>query len=406
MVPNWFSSIINLIHSKKIDVNRVQVTPIKVYFFSPDVNISNYVLRHFENDIDNIFCNVDVGFNSIRNVAKYAERLYQSFGSSTKTLSVSKHDIEYILDVELISDCFARSVTDKYEFKDFLLSAFQIRSSSSSMMLSLRPNMLKYDSKNSKLDKEILKCGYKPNEEPFILMMLQTFRQMMGCLDETKTLEYKQGYLVKGELVVANNPCLYPGDIRALKVVDVEALHYMVYCVDFQRNGSYSDLIPPIKETKPLNYNLAPSVQLDHDVTIESWITMPISSQKTIYDSFLPRTPSLLIKEPEMTFSNSCVDLANKLRMSHTHMVKDYPNFMEKTNDITYQLHNAIKKLYREVKSTNQTKPLNYNLAPSVQPDHDVTIEVMVYFDSYNTEVLLKLCIFIFHFIKILYDHI
>ncbi|KAK4485918.1 hypothetical protein RD792_008569 [Penstemon davidsonii] len=41
-------------------------------------------------------------FKYIRNVAKYAARLAQSFDSSTKTLSVSKHEIEYIPDVELV----------------------------------------------------------------------------------------------------------------------------------------------------------------------------------------------------------------------------------------------------------------------------------------------------------------
>ncbi|KAK4485907.1 hypothetical protein RD792_008558 [Penstemon davidsonii] len=169
---------------------------------------------------------------------------------------------------------------------------------------------------------------------------LQDARQMMGCLDETGNLEYGQvfvqyskpenisSYLVEGEIVVAENPCLYPGDVRVLKDVDVEALHHMVDCVVFpkKKKGSdldldgdvyfvcwYSDLIPPIKETKHLDYNSAISVQLDHDVTNEeimdhftNFITKDnlglISTVHTIFAD----------KEPKMAFNESCVDLANK----------------------------------------------------------------------------------------------
>ncbi|MCI35899.1 RNA-dependent RNA polymerase 1-like, partial [Trifolium medium] len=38
-------------------------------------------------------------FSRIKNVAKYAARLGQSFGSSTETLSVSRNEIEIIDDV-------------------------------------------------------------------------------------------------------------------------------------------------------------------------------------------------------------------------------------------------------------------------------------------------------------------
>ncbi|KAL3818951.1 hypothetical protein ACJIZ3_004856 [Penstemon smallii] len=188
-------------------VHRVQVTSTKLYFCGPDVNISNCVLRHLENEIDNFFRVSFMILETIRRGIKIENKKFDflvhcqsfSFGSSTKTLSVSKHDIEYIPDIEFC-----------YRVKEFLLSAFQIRSSSSSMKLSLRPSMLKYDSDNFKLDKKQreavaqlddsltnpsraqnildlmspgentnilkLKCGYKPNEEPFLLMMLQTFR--------------------------------------------------------------------------------------------------------------------------------------------------------------------------------------------------------------------------------------
>ncbi|CAK9155532.1 unnamed protein product, partial [Ilex paraguariensis] len=117
-------------------------------------------------------------FHQIRNVAKYAARLGQSFGSSTETLKVAKHEIEIIPDVEVvrggvryvfsdgiekISTDLARRVATKCGLKSSTPpSAFQIRyggykgvvavDPTLSMKLSLRKSMSKYESENTKLD--------------------------------------------------------------------------------------------------------------------------------------------------------------------------------------------------------------------------------------------------------------
>ncbi|CAM8883875.1 unnamed protein product [Rhodiola kirilowii] len=471
---------------------RVQITPTKVYFCGPEINMSNRVLRHYPDDTDNFlrvtFIDEDWGkmhstdlsprssaalrtkvysrilnilregivignkkfdflafsssqlrdnsawmfasrpgldagrirewmgdFRQIRNVAKYAARLGQSFGSSTETLSVERSEIKVIPDIEVISGgiqynfsdgigkisaAFAKQVAKKCGIKDFTPSTFQIRYGGykgvvaydptmlSSVKLALRPSMCKYESDNTKLDvlgwskiqpcflnrqlitllstlgvsdhvferkqkeiidqlntiltnpmkalealelmapgentnvlKEMLLVGYKPDAEPFLSMMLSTFRAlkllelrtksrmfvqngraMMGCLDETGTLKYGQVFvqysaagfsrginLVRGKVVVAKNPCLHPGDVRVLTAVDVPALHHMKDCVVFPQHGvrphpnecSGSDLdgdiyfvcwdpelIPP-RQIPPMDYTPAPSQQLDHDVTIE-----------------------------------------------------------------------------------------------------------------------------------------
>ncbi|XP_061371841.1 RNA-dependent RNA polymerase 1-like [Gastrolobium bilobum] len=573
-------------------VRRAQITPCKVYFCGPEINVSNRVLREFHKDIDNflrvsfvdeelekmystdlsprtsenrkteiytrvlsilrngivigdkkfeflafsssqlresslwMFAPTTTGrtaasirkwmgdFRKIRNVAKYAARLGQSFGSSTETLSVPRDEIEIIPDVEVthygnhyvfsdgigkISLDFAKRVAKKCGH-DYPPSTFQIRyggykgvvaiDPTSSVKLSLRKSMRKYDSDNTKLDvlawskfqpcylnrqlitllstlgvadyvfekrqkeavdqlntmltdslkaqdaldlmsageitnvlKEMLNCGYKPNVEPFLSMMLQTFRAskllelrlktrifipngraMMGCLDETRTLEYGQvyvgfsnnrvrglsnDYIITGKVVVAKNPCLHPGDVRVLKAVDVPALHHMVDCVVFPQKGfrphpnecSGSDLdgdiyfvcwdpeLIPSRQIQPMDYTAAPSMELDHDVMIEEveeYFTNYIVNDSlgiiaNAHTAFADREPSKAMAEP-------CVELAKLFSTAVDFpktgvpavipprlYVKEYPDFMEKPDKPTYESRNVIGKLFREVKEISSS---------------------------------------------------
>ncbi|CAN0876581.1 RNA-dependent RNA polymerase 1 [Linum grandiflorum] len=576
-------------------VHRIQITPCKVYFSGPEVNVSNRVLRQFSEDISNFIrvsfvdeelekihsndvaprgsstseakrssiynrilstlrngiviggkkfeflafsssqlrenscwmfaSRIDLSaadirdwmgnFRQIKNVAKYAARLGQSFGSSTETLSVSKEDVENIPDIEVktggtkyifsdgigkISAQFAKRVAAKCNCNTSTPSAFQIRyggykgvvavDPTSSKKLSLRQSMCKYESDNIKLDvlayskyqpcfmnrqlitllstlgipdhvfekkqkeavdqldailtnpsiamealelmpmgeltnvlKDMLICGYKPGDEPFLSMILQNFRasklldirtktrvflqkarSMMGCLDETRTLEYGQVFvqfsgsgneqycktdfarrsILKGNIVVAKNPCLHPGDIRVLRAVDVPALHHMVDCVVFPQKGhrphpnecSGSDLdgdiyfvcwdpeLVPSQQIAPMDYTPPPTVQLDHDVTIEEveeYFTNYIvnDSLGIIANAHI----AFADKEPAKAMSPKCVQLAEMFSVavdfpktgvpaeipSHLY-VKEYPDFMEKPDKPTYQSNNVIGKLFREVK--------------------------------------------------------
>lgn len=137
----------------------------------------------------------------------------------------------------------------------------------------------------------LLAAGYHPQREPYVRLLLQTFRAsqlldlrkrtrilvpkgrvLMGCLDEEKKLSYGEIFLqvtpaagnrkrvddglssfqnypitlkdngmvahvVTGWVVVAKNPCLHPGDIRRLKAVDVPGLRHMVDCLVFPQHG-------------------------------------------------------------------------------------------------------------------------------------------------------------------------
>ncbi|KAE8667250.1 RNA-dependent RNA polymerase 1 [Hibiscus syriacus] len=563
-------------------VRRVQITPSRIYFVGPEINVSNRVLREFRNDIDNFLrisfvdeeldkihsMNVQArgrrtgiyerilstlrngivigdkrfdflafsssqlrensawmfasrmglsaadirswmgNFSRIRNVAKYAARLGQSFSSSTETLSVNKDEINHIPDIEVVTDQnkfvfsdgigkisgeFAKRVAAKCHLNGTVPSAFQIRiggfkgvvavDPTSPWKLSLRKSMEKYESESTKLDvltwtkyqpcflnrqlitllstlgvpdcaferkqrevvdqlnalltdplkaqealelmspgentnilKEMLQCGYKPDEEPFLSMMLQTFRaskllelrtktrifikngrSMMGCLDETRTLNYGQvfvqfsgsrpgqRFLVQDKVVVAKNPCLHPGDVRVLSAIDVPDLYHLVDCIVFPQKGTRphpnecsgsdldgdiyfvcwdTDLIPP-KQIEPMDYSPAPSVTLDHEVTIEEveeYFTNYIvnDSLGIISNAHV----AFADREPGKAMSHSCLELAKlhsiavdfpktgvPAEIPQELRVKEYPDFMEKPDKPSYQSHRVIGKLFREVKS-------------------------------------------------------
>jgi len=437
-------------------VRRVQITPSKVYFFGPEVNVSNRVTRKYAEYIDDFLrvTFVDENWNrlystdlsqgmlngleirtkiykrilsvlnegivigdkkfeflafstsqlressvwmfasndrvtadsirkwmgdflAIRNVAKCAARMGQSFSCSTETLHVYEHEVKNIPDIYTdrggkqyifsdgigkISLSLAKQVAAKCRC-DTVPSAYQIRyggykgvvavDPASSYKLSLRPSMEKYVSVNTNLDVlawskfrpcflnrqiitllstlgvkdrffekmqedtvknldevltnrhmalevlqimtvgethnaliSMLSCGYLPNLEPYLSMILHAFRAskllelrhktrifvpkgrcLMGCLDESKTLKYGEVFvqvsqtpgnkqfhdtgisafaqnpldskisIVEGKVIVAKNPCLHPGDVRVLSAVNTPKLHHMVDCVVFPQQG-------------------------------------------------------------------------------------------------------------------------------------------------------------------------
>ncbi|KAJ4710077.1 RNA-dependent RNA polymerase [Melia azedarach] len=594
-------------------INKVLVTPSKVYFCGPQISLSNRVLRSYPDDIDNFlrvsfvdedmdklhptvlspritstneerrsriyqrilsvlrnglviedkkfetlaFSNSQVKDNSlwmfaarpgltaanirekmgdfreIRNVAKYAARLGQSFSSSREALHVDSNEIEVIADIETetngvkynfsdgigkISAELTEIVAKKCRFTNYTPSAFQIRyggykgvvavDPTSSMKLSLRKSMCKYKSESTSLDilahskyqpcflnrqlitllstlgvgdnvferkqkdcvaqldavltnpvkayealelmssgentdvlKELLTCGYKPDSEPFLSMMLQTFRAsnlldlrmrtrifvqngraMMGCLDETGTLEYGQVFaqysvnnqsgqfnIVKGNVVVAKNPCLHPGDMRVLTAVDVPALHHMKDCVIFPAKGKRPhtnecsgsdldgdvyffcwdpDLIPPL-QFPPMDYSPAQEKVLDRDVTIEDIQEyfvdyMTSDSLGIICNAHVVFADS----EPDKAMSTPCLELAKlssiAVDFSKTGVAANipgrlrvtvYPDFMEKEDKASYESKRVIGKLHREVK----------DIAPKTATIKSFTKEVAV--QSYDPDM-------------------
>ncbi|KAK1578467.1 hypothetical protein Q3G72_030483 [Acer saccharum] len=450
-------------------------------------------------------------FSDIKNVAKFAARLGQSFGSSREALHVDSSEVEIIPDVGTergrvnyvfsdgigkISADLAQIAARKWGCTNYTPSAFQIRyggykgvvaiDPTSTVKLSLRNSMCKYKSNSTSLDilacsryqpcflnrqlitlmstlgvkdcvfrrkqreaiaqldsiltdpasaqeslelmassrenarvlKEMLISDYKPDEEPFLAMMLQTFRAshlqelrnrtrifvqngqaMLGCLDETGTLEYGQVFvqysgpgsgsssqynIVQSKVVVAKNPCLHPGDMRVLKAVDVQALHHMVDCIVFPAKGkrphpdecSGSDLdgdnyfvcwdpelIPP-RQFHPMDYTPPPTKVSDTDVTIEEveeyfvdyimndslgvicnahvvFADREEKKAKSVQCKELARLASIAV---DFSKTGVAAEIPRRLRAT------TYPDFMEKQEKPSYESQRVLGKLYREVK--------------------------------------------------------
>lgn len=587
-------------------VRRVQVTPSRVYFFGPEVNVSNRVTREYAEYIDdflrvnfvdenwNRLYSTDLSqgmpnsvqirtkvykriltvltegiaignkkfeflafstsqlressvwmfasndrvtadsirkwmgdFLAIRNVAKCAARMGQSFSCSTETLHVYEHEVQNIPDICInragkrytfsdgigkISPSLAKRVAAKCKC-DTVPSAYQIRyggykgvvavDPASLYKLSLRPSMMKYVSENTNLDVlswskfrpcflnrqiitllstlgvkdrhfekmqeetvnnlskvltnrdmalevlqimtagethnvliSMLSCGYLPNSEPYLSMILHAFRAskllelrqrtrifvpkgrcLMGCLDESKTLNYgevfvqvsqtpgnKQFYdtglsafaqnpvdskisIVHGKVIVAKNPCLHPGDIRVLCAVNITELHHMVDCIVFPQQGerphpdecSGSDLdgdiyfiswdkslIPP-QQDPPMDYDPPPTTTLDHNVTIEE--IQVYFANYMLNDTLgiiANRHTVFADNDPAMARSETCLELARLFSLAvdfpktgipaqipSTLTPKEYPDFMEKEDKPKYESQRVIGKLYRAVKKTS-----------------------------------------------------
>ncbi|KAE8668998.1 Semialdehyde dehydrogenase family protein [Hibiscus syriacus] len=249
----------------------------------------------------------------IRNVAKYATRLSQFLSSSWETLQVRQNEIEIIPDLEV------EIGETKYNFSDGIL---------------------------------------------------------MGCLDETGTLDYEQVFvqysnpksrhsssdslltfnnrqpnrnchIVEGKVAIAKNPFLHPRDLWVLHAVDVVVLHHMVDCIVFSQKGPRphpnecsgsdldgdlyfifwdEDLIPPYN-FPPMDYRAEQSAPLDRDVTIED-----VAKYFTNYI---------------LNDNLGVITSAHTVRLH----IDEYPDFMEKPGKLTYDSQSVIGRLYRKVKN-------------------------------------------------------
>ncbi|XP_058112219.1 RNA-dependent RNA polymerase 2 [Magnolia sinica] len=275
---------------------------------------------------------------------------------------------------------------------------------------------------------KMLLQGYEPNLEPYLLMMLKAHREfqlsdirskcrifvpkgrvLLGCLDETGTLNYGQAYIrvtltraelensgqaffqtvddktsvVVGQVVVTKNPCLHPGDIRVLQAIYELALEEtgLIDCIVFPQKGErphpnecsggdldgdlyfvcWDDNLIPSNTDSPMDYIGQRPRLMDHEVTLEE-------IQKFFVNYMINDTLGIIStahvvhadREPSKCRSTKCLQLASlhsmavdfaktgaPAEMPRMLKPKEYPDFLERGDRPMYTSPGILGKLYR-----------------------------------------------------------
>ncbi|CAF4591949.1 unnamed protein product [Rotaria sp. Silwood1] len=151
--------------------------------------------------------------------------------------------------------------------------------------------------------KDLLRCNKIP-------LPVDESRCLFGIADETKSLKEGQCFIqyqtmdknfykvVKGEVLVTKNPCLYPGDILCLEAVDIPALRPFIRdCIVF-----------PVLGRRPHSNEIAGS---DLDVTPELVVTHILDKlDDTTYGNISNTHSVIADKHPDGTMSAECKFLA------------------------------------------------------------------------------------------------
>ncbi|GJN26944.1 hypothetical protein PR202_gb14913 [Eleusine coracana subsp. coracana] len=232
---------------------------------------------------------------------------------------------------------------------------------------------------------------------------------LIGCLDETGTLDYGQVYIrvtktqkeqkdneqpffydddgetavVVGKVAVSKNPCLHPGDIRVLEAVYDAGLDArgLVDCVVFLQRGerphpnecsggdldgdlffiTWDDKLIPEKVDAPMDYAATRPHIMDHVVTLEEihknfvdyMINDTLGAISTAHLIHADRNP-LKARSPEClqlaALHSMAVDFAKTgapAQMPLSLRPREYPDFMERWEKPMYVSDGPMGKLYR-----------------------------------------------------------
>lgn len=297
---------------------------------------------------------------------------------------------------------------------------------------------------------KMLLQGYEPKKEPYLLTMLQSHlenqisdlrsrcrifvpkgRVLVGCLDESGTLEYGQVYaritmtktelecgnqaffqrvdettsILRGKVVVTKNPCLHPGDVRVLEAVCNVRLQEdnLVDCLVFPQKGvrphpnecsggdldgdlyfiSWDKNIIPPRTVTPMDYTGRRPRIMNHDVTLEEIQTF--FADYMISDTLGVISNAHLVHadcEPEKALSAKCLELANLHSMAVDFAKtgapadmprylkpREFPDFMERWEKPMYVSYGALGKLYRATIQFIQNMKPNPDLPHEIPPD-------------------------------------
>lgn len=253
------------------------------------------------------------------------------FDSKNRMLNVTKHSESQscYLNREIVTLMSTLGVEDDsfLALQDAQLRVLNAMLYSSEDALMVLDGLGSYDVKDILV--KMLLQGYKPNQEPYLSMMLLSHhdnllsdlrtrcrvfvpkgRILVGCLDESGVLEYGQVYVritltktellsreqkyfkkmdettsvVTGKVVVTKNPCLHPGDVRVLNAVYELALD----------EKDYKDcLVFPQKGERP-HPNECSGGDLDGDLYFVSWDESIIPPRTVTPMDYTGRRPRLM----------------------------------------------------------------------------------------------------------------
>ncbi|KAH9723582.1 RNA-dependent RNA polymerase 1 [Citrus sinensis] len=377
-----------------IYVNKILVTPSKVYFCGPEISLSNRVVRSYPDEIDNFlrlsFVDEDLGklYSTVLSPqisstnGERRTRIYE------RVLSTLRNGI-VIGDKKFETLAFSNSQERENTLWMFAsrpeLTAADIRE----RMGDFREikNVTKYAARLGKISAELAetvakKCGYAIYTPSAFQIRYGGYKEG-DFLDNSYNSRSDEFNIVEGLMVVAKKPCLHPGDMRVLRAVDVPALHHMVDCVLFPAKGERPhtnecsgsdqdgeiyfvcwdhDRIPPL-QFQPTAYTPAPEKILARDVTIED--VEEYFADYIVNDSLGIICNAHVVyaySEPDKAMSNRCPDLVklssivgdfSKTGVAATIpsrlRVKIYPDFMEKQDKTWYESQHIVGNLYREV---------------------------------------------------------
>lgn len=267
-------------------------------------------------------------------------------------------------------------------------------------------------------------------------VFLPRARILMGTVDETGTLEPDQVFVqcskvptddeganaafiwdeerglftVLGEVAIAKNPCMHPGDVRRLNAVDHPAL----------RRTHFDCVVFPAKGPRPLP-DMCSGSDLDGDLYFVTWdpaLLPPSTYPPMEYDApraavvdgpiGVPHIRRFLVDfiandqlgmlanahvahvdhKPLGVCDPVCMNLAYLFSLSvdfpKTGFIPDFPkeakvalwpDFMQKTGQPSYPSQKVIGRMFRKVKGIAGATPKHINLAWLIQPNPRLVVD-------------------------------
>ncbi|KFM79304.1 RNA-dependent RNA polymerase 1, partial [Stegodyphus mimosarum] len=286
--------------------------------------------------------------------------------------------------------------------------------------------------------RKLFRAGISMSEEPFFRSLLlsvyktaigklqsktniavppESGRNMLGVIDETKTLEYGQVFvqystelgntesetvILERTVVVTKNPCMHPGDVRKLQAVDVPALHHIKDCIVFPAKGErphpdemagsdldgdeyvviwLDDLMFPNDNFPPMEYTPHKEIIHEGEITVSD-MTDFFYEYLMNGDVGILGSAHLAWADKEGIFSKVCMDIAKKYALAvdfaksgstcslqPKERPKCYPDFMQKAAlNNSYVSENALGLLYRVARNlescVNGINALNQHCSP------------------------------------------